>query len=115
VLPTRLQRREFIREYIRSYVSHLENKRDVKTTDAQLEEDARKLFDEVDVFRGVPGFYWGIWAMIQDTISQIDFDYASYAEVRMGEYWAWRREVDGSRAKAGEEMPVREKRLAQEA
>ena len=53
--------------------------------------------------------YWGIWALIQATISQIDFDYASYAEVRLGEYWAWRAEVDGRREKKGKEMPLRER------
>lgn len=57
----------------------------------------------------------GVWGLIQAQISQIDFDYASYAELRLGEYFAWKREVDGSRAKAGEEMPLREKRWAQEA
>lgn len=31
---------------------------------------------EVDRYRGMPGFYWGIWALIQATISQIDFNYA---------------------------------------
>lgn len=59
--------------------------------------------------------YRGVWALIQAQISQIDFDYASYAENRFGEYNAWRREQDGSRARAGEEMPLRERRWAQEA
>ena len=71
------------------------------------------LFDEIDAFRGVPGLYWGIWALIQATISQIDFDYASYAEVRLGEYWAWRAELDGSREKEGKEIPLRERRWAE--
>lgn len=57
----------------------------------------------------------GVWAFIQAQISRIDFDYASYAESRLGEYYAWKREIDGSRQKAGEEMPLREKRWAQEA
>ena len=57
----------------------------------------------------------GVWALIQAQISQIDFDYASYAETRLGEYYAWKREVDGSRKQAGEEMPLRESRWAQEA
>ena len=74
-----------------------------------------KLCQDVDRYRGMPGLYWGIWSLIQATISQIDFDYASYAEVRLGEYWAWRQEVDGSRAKDGKDMPLRERRWAQEA
>lgn len=57
----------------------------------------------------------GVWALIQAQISRIDFDYASYAEIRLGEYYAWKRELDGSREKAGEELPLRERRWAQEA
>lgn len=68
--------------------------------------------DEVDQFRGAPGFYWGIWALIQATISQIDFDYASYAEVRLGEYWAWKESL--GEPVPGKEIPLREKRWAQE-
>lgn len=56
-----------------------------------------------------------MWGLIQAQISQIDFDYASYAELRLGEYWAWKREFDGSRKQAGEEMPLRERRWALEA
>lgn len=111
VLPTRKQRREFIKEYVCSYFGLLPGT-DGKTVD--LEAEAETLFREVDIFRGVPGFYWGIWAMIQATISTIDFDYASYAETRLGEYWAWKAESDGSRAKAEQEMPLRERRWAQE-
>ena len=138
-LPTRAQRTEFIREYIRTYfrllpsksrrnggtsVNNDENKRsDGEQNDTEQEQqseevdeevETRKLMHEVDVFRGVPGFYWGIWALIQATISQIDFDYASYAEIRLGEYWAWRDEEDGSRKARGAEMPLRERRWAQD-
>lgn len=110
LLPTRPQRRDFIEQYIRSYFAHLSHSDKIDEA-----AEAQRLFDEVDTFRGIPGFYWGIWALIQATISQIDFDYASYAEIRLGEYWAWREETDGSRAAAGKEMPLRERRWAQEA
>jgi ethanolamine kinase len=109
LLPAKSQRLDFIREYVRSYFSFQ------KTASPVNEEtEVRKLFDEVDVWRGIPGFYWGIWALIQATISQIDFDYASYAEVRLGEYWAWRAEEDGSRVAEGREISVRERRWAEE-
>lgn len=108
-LPTKSQRREFITEFVRSYFSLLPG---------QSEHDEafeiQKLADEVDLYRGVPGFYWGIWALIQATISDIDFDYASYAETRLGEYWAWKAEVDGSRAAEGKELPLRERRWAEQ-
>lgn len=110
VLPTRAQRREFIAEYVRSYFSLAPS---AVTPQMDLDAEVDRLAAEVDVYRGVPGFYWGIWALIQATISEIDFDYASYAEVRLGEYWAWQAEVDGSRLAKGEEMPLRERRWAE--
>ena len=126
VLPTRSQRRAFITEYLESYskvadASSFPKLSDVASTVNNLTRSetglrifARQLYDDVDHFRGLPGFYWGIWALIQATISQIDFDYASYAELRLGEYFGWRAEHDGSRASSGKEMPLREKRWAQE-
>ncbi|GAB1212616.1 hypothetical protein ATERTT37_001760 [Aspergillus terreus] len=109
MMPTRAVRRQFLTEYVNSY-THFKG----------LPESSQKaivdqLFDDVDRFRGIPGLYWGVWALIQAQISQIDFDYASYADLRLSEYYAWRREQDGSRAQAGEEMPLRERRWAQEA
>ncbi|KAL8304296.1 hypothetical protein RB597_004471 [Gaeumannomyces tritici] len=114
VLPTRKQRREFIDEYVRAYFGGADSCTDQNGDRHRHGDSAARLFDEVDLFRGVPGFYWGIWALIQATISDIDFDYASYAETRLNEYWAWRAEQDGSRAAASREMPLRERRWAQE-
>jgi len=110
VLPTRAQRREFISEYIDAYFKLLPQ----KPTAIDKSTEVESLCAEVDLYRGVPGFYWGIWALIQATISEIDFDYASYAETRLGEYWAWRAECSGTRESSGKEMPLRERRWAQE-
>lgn len=110
-LPTHSQRQEFLSEYLRSYRHHAPVP---NATTAQFDEELEQLMSQVDLFRGIPGFYWGIWALIQAQISQIDFDYASYAEIRLGEYWAWKAERDGSRSKAGKEIPLRERRWAEE-
>lgn len=106
-IPRRGQRLAFVREYIETYAKLTGGSMDV-------EEETQKLMEEVEVFRGVPGFYWGIWSIIQSTISKIDFDYASYAELRLGEYWACRGEQDGSRVAAGKEVPLREQTWASE-
>ncbi|KAG9667377.1 kinase-like protein, partial [Aureobasidium melanogenum] len=108
-LPTRSQRADFITQYLASYrnfapVSDLET----------IEREKQQLINQVDTFRGLPGFYWGIWSLIQAEISQIDFDYASYADIRLGEYWAWKAEQDGSRQREGREPTLREKRWAEE-
>lgn len=105
MLPTKSIRHEFLRVYLESYKAHSDH----PLSDTMLDV----LHDEVDRYRGMPGLFWGIWALIQATISQIDFDYASYAEVRLGEYFAWRAEENGSRAKQGSEMPLRERRWAE--
>lgn len=106
MLPTRSVRRQFIHHYLASYNAH---------SDKPVPENMPQiLFDEIDRWRGMPGLYWGIWALIQATISQIDFDYASYAEVRLDEYFAWRAEETGTRAQDGEDMPLRERRWAEE-
>ncbi|KAG5929340.1 hypothetical protein E4U42_006171 [Claviceps africana] len=104
-IPSHAQRLAFIREYVAAYA-----KLAGETMDQ--EEETQRLMDEVDLFRGVPGFFWGIWSLIQATISHIKFDYASYAEERLGEYWAYKNEADGSRAASGKEMPLREKQWA---
>ncbi|KAJ5637452.1 hypothetical protein N7490_007331 [Penicillium lividum] len=109
MIPTQSVRRQFLTEYTKSYIQH-------RKLDASSEgEIVAKLSEDVDRFRGIPGLYWGVWALIQAQISQIDFDYASYAELRLGEYWAWKREIDGTRQTSGEAMPLREQRWAQQA
>ncbi len=113
VLPTRSQRRLFIDAYVRAYAAMLPGQ-DQTTAPFDPEVEAARLLRDVDLFRGVPGFYWGIWALIQARISDINFDYASYAETRLAEYWAWKAERDGTRAASGEDMPPREQRWAQE-
>ena len=113
VLPTRSQRRDFLAAYLASLGAFRPASSPTPET-----EDARLglLRAQVDRFRGAPGFYWGIWALIQATISQIDFDYAGYAEIRLGEYWAWKHALMRERgtSTAPVEIPLRERRWAEE-
>ncbi len=108
-LPTPETRRTFVQEYVQSYSKY------AKLDDGKTNEFyVRRLIEEVDRFRGIPGLYWGIWALIQASISQIDFDYTLYAELRLAEYFAWRAEQDGSRKREGREIPARERRWGEE-
>jgi len=108
-LPTKSERLDFIRHYVQAYLGFSGSSASL----VAVEQEAQKLAREVDLYRGIPGFYWGIWALIQAVISEIDFDYATYAELRLGEYWAWKAEADGTRAAEGKELPSREKRWAE--
>ncbi|KAF3940291.1 hypothetical protein ABW19_dt0200176 [Dactylella cylindrospora] len=99
-IPTSSARRDFIKSYLQSYQTFKGNSKAVEDAEVQ------KVMDEVDSFRGIPGFYWGIWALIQAEISQIDFDYAAYAELRLEEYFNWKKATMGS----SEETSLRETR-----
>ena len=113
-VPTKSQRRDFLKHYIGSFRYHSISDEDTITVDIDFQKDIDQLYDQIEDFRGLPGFYWGIWALIQAMISQIDFDYPTYAEKRLGEYWAWKAESDGSRKRDGTEIPIRERRWGQE-
>jgi ethanolamine kinase len=43
----------------------------------------------------VADFCRGIWALVQGTISDIDFDYKTYAQLRLGEFQEWKAEQSG--------------------
>ena len=109
MLPTRSTRRSYIEEYLQSYQSH------APTEKAKHAFTVEELCLEVDRYRGMPGLYWGVQSLVQNEISDVEFDWGSYAEVRLAEFWAWRREAEGARAQAGEAMPFRERRWAEEA
>lgn len=104
LLPIQAVRRAFIEQYLQSYRLHAEKGRSPVVVSAEA------LSDEVDAYRAIPGLYWGLHALIETRITHLEFDWESYAERRLAEYWAWRGEVDGTRAKEGREMPLRERR-----
>jgi len=136
-IPSRSSRRAFLREYVAEFRraqsqtqtdlclengaaavdNHKTNGADGQSAiplSPPLEDDVDCLMSEVDEFRGLPGLYWGIWALIQATISCIDFDYASYADIRLSEYWDWKAEKEGSRKRDHKELSTRENKWAQE-
>ncbi|CAO3622672.1 unnamed protein product [Mucor hiemalis] len=61
----------------------------VKPTDAEKQ----RLFKEVDGFSLASHYYWGLWAMIQAMVSDIDFNYMEYAVLRFNEYDKRKKEV----------------------
>ena len=64
--------------------------------DGALQQEIEALIHEIACYYGMPGFYWGIWAMIQSELSTIHFDFARYSEQRLREYWLWKNRFEGA-------------------
>jgi ethanolamine kinase len=60
---------------------------------APTEAEKEKLFQEVDAFSLASHYYWGLWAMVQAMISDIDFNYMEYAVLRFNEYDRRKNEI----------------------
>ncbi|KAH9222622.1 kinase-like domain-containing protein [Leptodontidium sp. 2 PMI_412] len=106
LLPSQSVRRQFLLQYMSAY-----NK--LCKPDGKI-RDIDELCAEVDKFRGVPGFFWGIGALIQAQVSKMDFDFTKYANLRIAEYMDWKAEMSGSREQSGREKPLREQQWAKE-
>ncbi|KAJ3040800.1 Ethanolamine kinase [Rhizophlyctis rosea] len=50
------------------------------------EEEVEKLYREVNMFGLAAHYFWGVWALVQAQVSDLDFDYLEYALLRFGEY-----------------------------
>ncbi|KAF8862027.1 hypothetical protein BDZ45DRAFT_771898 [Acephala macrosclerotiorum] len=111
-LPTRAIRKAFIEEYAaacRKYSCRI----GVENVESQ-EDVVAKLMDEVDKWRGFPGFYWGLCALIQaaDAVADPELSrrYTEYSKLRLAEYSAWKEKEEGLRERGGKEISPREKR-----
>lgn len=57
------------------------------------QQDKDRLYKEVNGFSLASHYYWGLWALIQAMVSDIDFDYMDYAVLRFNEYDKRKQEV----------------------
>jgi ethanolamine kinase len=95
LIPVPVKSNVVLRKWARSYLGFDRNAReDAVSSHERAAVD--QLLDQVFVYWGMPGFYWGVWAAIQSSISDIDFDYASYANLRLEEYTKWKKSRDYS-------------------
>jgi len=74
--PSKETQMRFLRAYMTAVKSGTE------PTELELEQ----LFLEVNVFALTSHFFWGLWALIQANLSDIQFDYMGYAIKRFKRY-----------------------------
>lgn len=58
-------------------------------------EELEALYQEVDHYSLASHLYWGLWALCQAMVSDIDFSYMDYAVMRFAEYEKRKSEVFG--------------------
>ncbi|KAJ2748305.1 hypothetical protein GGI19_006174 [Coemansia pectinata] len=66
-------------QWFKAYLDHLGQ----DSSPAALEV----VYHEVELFQLASHFYWGVWALVQASISDIDFDYMAYARLRFLQYF----------------------------
>ena len=57
------------------------------------EEENKKWHSAVTQMEPLSHLFWGIWALMQAEISEIEFDYVTYAHLRISEYFKLKNEL----------------------
>lgn len=71
------------KEFQLSWLGHYLSQSNGSSPDDELLSETLK---SVNKFALVSHFFWGIWALVQASISDIEFDYIEYAALRIGQY-----------------------------
>jgi thiamine kinase-like enzyme len=78
--PSQAEQEVFATAYLRAWSAT-----DVTATEVQA------LLHEANIFAAVACLYWGVWALVQSSLSEKDFDYVQYAWRRLRAYVKLRR------------------------
>ncbi|KAJ3349135.1 hypothetical protein HDU83_000756 [Entophlyctis luteolus] len=81
--PSKSFQYKWLRDYLSEYFQ------DASVVTAEMVD---KLYAEVNKYALASHLYWGIWALVQAEISDLDFDYAGYSKMRIDEYFRRRDE-----------------------
>ncbi|KAI1317593.1 Ethanolamine kinase 1 [Mortierella claussenii] len=79
-------------KWLRSYLEAGRSENSEGEGDVVSDEEVEQLYREVNKFALASHFYWGVWALVQAQLSDIDFDYMPYAVLRFNEYFRRRDE-----------------------
>ncbi len=77
--PKKDQQYQFYQTYLTEYNggTYIIDTCFLTTLGSPSEQELHTLYVQVNKFALVSHFYWGVWALVQGAISQIDFDFGS--------------------------------------
>lgn len=73
---------EFVKEYLTAFYASAG-----MSSEQVTEDEIRRVVSEANLFALMAHLYWIAWALLQAKWSSIDFDYMSYANLRLHEYY----------------------------
>lgn len=82
--PSEDTQRRFFMEYCKNYYNKDEK---------DLREEVDKLYEDVKWFELASNYYWGVWALIQEALSSIDFDYVNYGNAKLNRYLSGKKKL----------------------
>ncbi|GAB6021652.1 hypothetical protein CHUAL_004236 [Chamberlinius hualienensis] len=88
--PSREQQLHFIRAYLRSYFSELNDSSKSVQYNSRTEE---KILKEAAFFALVSHFFWGLWAIVNGANAQIEFGYWDYSLARLDAYFKGKSQI----------------------
>uniref|UniRef100_A0A1B6CIE0 ethanolamine kinase n=2 Tax=Clastoptera arizonana TaxID=38151 RepID=A0A1B6CIE0_9HEMI len=84
--PDRDLQWDWLRIYLEEYNCDIENYQ-------VTEKDIERLYVQVNKFAIAASFMWGVWSLVQAHVSDIDFDFMDYADIRLTDYFSRKEEV----------------------
>ena len=85
LFPSPEEQKQFIEFYLEAFNA-------LKSLPPPSEEDVNAFYQNVGKMCLLSHFYWGVWALLQSKISQIDFDYLAYGKDKLTEYFTRKEE-----------------------
>ncbi|KAM3968238.1 ethanolamine kinase 1 [Aphomia sociella] len=79
--------KEFQTSWIKVYLS------EYLDVDTPSESEIKKVYTEVQRHALASHFLWGVWSLVQFELSDIDFDFGRYAEIRLNRYYELKDDV----------------------
>ncbi|KAI3643408.1 hypothetical protein MP228_012963 [Amoeboaphelidium protococcarum] len=73
---------QFQQEWLKEYLAIFQDQPAASISD----QDVIQLMQQVDHYQRVSHLYWCVWALVQSQLSDIDFDYQNYAQLRWTQY-----------------------------
>jgi ethanolamine kinase len=82
---------EFMTRWLEVYKKETYKLQGIEKTEQQLSEDVALLLRDVKEMVLAANLYWGVWALVQNTFSTVDFDYSDYSRKRLRAYYHFKQ------------------------